>query len=182
MKIRSRTTGNQNRGDSLCITQPLHTLNEWCDRFLIAVDYPLHQFIANHKVCGTGILIDQKQVTSRFQCFDDISGLRSTSTGIFRIKGMGILVVRQIIDKERNVCVFDASTVLGTDLYCVISGDHIFSSVSRNMVIDTQFERFKQSGFAVITATHDQRDTTRDSHTGQRTVVWKMQCDCHGIR
>ena len=146
------TSGNQKRRNSGKCIQLLCPFEKWSDRFLFTGDDFLHERIPHHEVGGRSIFIQKKNFASGFHSLDNAGSLRRTSTGIFRIKGMGILVVRQIIDKERNVCVFDASTVLGTDLYCVISGDHIFSSVSRNMVIDTQFERFKQSGFAVITA------------------------------
>ena len=121
-------------------------------------------------------------MTSRLERFDDIGSLRSTSAGILGIKGMGVFVVWQVVDEERNIRVLDASTVLRTDFYRIVPGDHIFSAISSNMVIHTQFESLKQCGFAVIAAAYDQRDTAWDPHTGQRTVVWKIQSDCHGIR
>lgn len=70
-------------------------------------------------------------MTSRLERFDDIGSLRSTSAGILGIKGMGVFVVWQVVDEERNICVLDASTVLRTDFYRIVPGDHIFSAISQ---------------------------------------------------
>jgi len=61
MKIGSRASGYDDGRNTILFKEHSGTLDKWCDWFFVAVDNALHQFVADHKVCCTGVLINQKQ-------------------------------------------------------------------------------------------------------------------------
>ena len=50
--------------------------------------------------------------------------------------------VRLGADKEGNINVVDAASILGAQLDCGFIGDDIFTSIPRNVVVDAGFQRF----------------------------------------
>ena len=50
--------------------------------------------------------------------------------------------VRLGADKEGNINVVDAASILGAQLDCGFIGDDILTSIPRNMVVDAGFQRF----------------------------------------
>ena len=104
------------------------------------MDHTLHQLVADHKIRCACIFVDQKRFRPGFHTLDHIRRLRSASAGILRAECPGVFSVRQIIDEHRNIRLFDASSVFGAQFYRRRIGDHIFSSVSGNMIIYAQFQ------------------------------------------
>ena len=142
MKIRTGASGNKDRRDTVCVIQLLHTVNKRHDRFGITVDHTLHQLITDHKVCCTGILVDQKCFCARLHRLDHICRLRRASAGILRIKGYRVFSIRQVMNKHGNIHVTDASSILGTDFHRCIVRDDILPAIPCNVVIDTCLKRF----------------------------------------
>ena len=141
MEIRSGTSRYDDRGHPFFFIQLPHSVNKRCDRFFFPCHYPLHQFIADHKVCGTRILIDQKQSAACLDRLNYICRLRSASTCIFGIECLCIFLIREIVDEHRNVCLFDTPSIFRPEFDCSIITDHILSSISSNVIIHTNFQR-----------------------------------------
>ena len=142
MKIGTGASGNKDRRDTVCVIQLLYPVNKRHDRLGITVDHALHQFVTDHKIRCTGILVDQKCSCACLHRLDHICCLGSTPAGILRIKGYRIFPVWQVMDKHGNIHVTDASSILGTDLHCCIVRDDILPAIPCNVVIDTCLKRF----------------------------------------
>ena len=54
----------------------------------------------------------------------------------------GRVVTSFVVDKEGNINVVDAASILGAQLDCGFIGDDIFTSIPRNVVVDAGFQRF----------------------------------------
>ena len=72
--------------------------------------------------------------------FHDSGGLGGTATGIRSMKGRSILFVGQIINKQGNIHITNRTSIFCPKLDGRIVRDHIFSSISRDMVIDTHLQ------------------------------------------
>ena len=113
--------GNQNRGDSGFFVEITGTFKKWSDRFFFTLDNLLHKGVAYHEVCGRGILIKKKKMTAGFHAFYDTGGLRGTAAGIQGREAMGIFFIWKIVDKQRNINIFNKSPIFGTQLDgCVV--------------------------------------------------------------
>ena len=93
--------------------------------------------VADHKIGGGGILVDQQGLCAGGERFDDIGRLRGRAGGVVGAEVARIAAVRQVIDKGRDVDAFDASAVLGADLNGGRVADDEFAAVAGDVVIDT---------------------------------------------
>ena len=182
VKIRSRTSGHQNNRNSLLLIQVTCLKSKWCNRFLFAGYDSLHQLIPDHKVRRTGVFIDQKTFCTWLYRFYHICSLRSRTTGILCGKIYCIFLIRQIIDKRWNIDMGYTSSVLGPDLHRSIRSNHVFSSISGDVIVNSLFKCLQKCWFPMISSTHDQSNSFRDSHSFYFTPVWKFHLYFHTFR
>ena len=145
----------------------------------------LLDLILGHEI---DLVIDQHDTCFRFHCFHNVCSLRRTSAGILCIKMSGIFSIWQIIDKHGNVRFFDTSSVFCAKLDCCGISDHIFSSITCNMIVHAKLQRLQKSGLPMVSASHDQRDPFSDSHSSYHTSVrqrnfhfhllWRPETNC----
>ena len=182
MEISPGTSGYQDRRNPAGFKQIPCPFDKRSDRFLIPVNDSLHQFIPHHKVGGAGVLVDEQKFRSTFHRLHHICRLRSASAGVFRIKCLRIFPAGQVVDKHGNICLLDAPPILRADFHSRVVGDHILSSIPRDMVIDAKLQRFQQCGFSMISASGNQRDSLTDSHSADRPAVGQLHRHLHGFR
>ena len=136
----SRTPGNQNgRNIHLFIEFPC-SCQKWRDRLLIRTNNLLHKSIPHHKIRCRGIFIQQKQLTACLDSFYDSCRLGCTAAGVFCRKIMGIPAIWQIIDKHRDIYIFDESSIFSTQFERRIICNDILSAIACNMIVDTKFQ------------------------------------------
>ena len=128
------------------------------------MDDPLHQLVPDHEVRRAGILVDQQKRRSRLNALHHVRRLGGTPAGVLGTEPHRVLAVGKVVDEHGDIRLLDAPPVLGTDLHRRIVRDHILSPVSRDMVIDAQFQRFQKGRFSVVSASHDQSNPFFDPH------------------
>lgn len=116
-------------GDACLLVEIAGAFDERGDRLFIAADDALHQVVPQHEVGSGGVLVDQESAGSCFNAFDHGCRLGGTAAGIGGGKVGGVFFVRQIPDKEGNINVVDAASILGAQLDCGFIGDDIFTSI-----------------------------------------------------
>ena len=141
-EVGAGASGYEDGGDACLLVEIAGAFDERGDRLFIAADDALHQVVPQHEVGSGGVLIDQESAGSRFNAFDHGCRLGGTAAGIGGGKAGGVFFVRQIPDKEGNINVVDAASILGAQLDCGFIGDDIFTSIPRNVVVDAGFQRF----------------------------------------
>ena len=90
--------------------------------------------------------------------------------------------VRLGADKEGNINVVDAASILGAQLDRGFIGDDIFTAVPGDVVVYAALKRLQQGGFSVEASAYDQCDTEWNSHAGNRSAVWKIEGNAQGFR
>src|SRR5699024_1470043 len=110
-----------------------------------------------------------------FDGLNRIGSLRGASAGVLCRKRSGIFSIWKVIDEKRDICPADASSIFGPQFYRGVISDHIFPAVSGDMVVDAQLQRLQQSGFSVVSASDDQSNALRNSHSGDRSAVRRGQ-------
>ena len=121
MEVRSRASGDEDRRDPKLLIQIPHTADKRRDRLFTVRNDALHQLIPHHKVCGGGILVDQKQACTGLNAFNDIGSLRGAAAGVCGREGSGVALSRQIMDEEGDIDIADAA---GSPLSGVLRHSH----------------------------------------------------------
>lgn len=111
MKIRAAASRYKYGGNAFFFIKFPHPVYKRNNRLLTAMYNPLHQHITNHKICCTGILINQQQLCLCFHSFCYTCCLRCTAAGILRNKMYRVFSVWQIADKHGNIHIVNASAI-----------------------------------------------------------------------
>ena len=107
----SGTAGHKNGGNSSFFIKVSGSFQERSDRLFFPADHFLHKRIPDHKVCGRSVFIQKEQFCTCLHAFYNAGGLRGTSAGILCGKAVGIFFIRQIVDKQRNIYIFNKTSV-----------------------------------------------------------------------
>ena len=170
----SGTSCNQNGGDPCLFIEIPCTFQKWSDGLFFPADHTLHERIPYHKVGGRSILVKKKHFTSGFHTFHDPGSLGSAAAGILCRKAEGVFFVWKIVDKKRNIYVFDKTAILRAELLGRGIGNDIFTAITGNMVVNTQFQCVKQGRLAVVAAAYDQCDAAGNAHACDGSSVGQI--------
>ena len=182
MKERAGASGHQDGGDICFFIQITGPFQKRGDRFLFPGDHFLHERIPDHEIGGGSVFIQKEDTASGLDPFHDPGSLGSAAAGILCRKTAGVFFVGKIVDKKRNIHVFDKTPVLGTEFQSGVVRDHILSSVPGNVVVNSQFQGVQEGGFAVVSAAHNEGDTAGDPHAGDFASMRKIQSDPERFR
>ena len=141
----SGTSCNQNGGDPCLFIEIPCTFQKWSDGLFFPADHTLHERIPYHKVGG-----------------------------ILCRKAEGVFFVWKIVDKKRNIYVFDKTAILRAELLGRGIGNDIFTAITGNMVVNTQFQCVKQGRFAMVAAAYDQCDAAGNAHACDGSSVGQI--------
>ena len=141
-EVGAGASGYEDGGDACLFVEIAGAFDERVDRLFIAADDALNQVVPQHEVGSGGVLVDQESAGSCFDAFDHGCRPGRYCRWHRRWKSRWCLFVRQIPDKEGNINVVDAASILGAQLDCGFIGDDIFTSIPWNMVVDAGFQRF----------------------------------------
>ena len=170
----SGASGNQDGGDpSLFIEIPC-TFQKWSDGLFFPADHALHEGIPHHKIGGRSILVKKKNFTSGFHTFHDPGSLGSAAAGILCRKAEGVFFVWKIVDKKRNIYIFDKTAIFRAEFLGRGIGNNIFTAITGNMVVNTQFQCVKQGRLAVVAAAYDQCDAAGNAHACDGSSVGQI--------
>src|SRR5699024_872387 len=113
--------------------------------------------------------------STSLQCFHHICRLRGAAAGIFRGEKMGVLLMRQILNKWTNTYICNLPAVFCANFHCVRISDHIFTPITFCMTIYTALHCFKYSTFSVIPSTNNECNALFDCHSFDRVfTMWKL--------
>ena len=170
----SGTSCNQNGGDPCLFIEIPCTFQKWSDGLFFPADHTLHERIPYHKVGGRSILVKKKNFTSGFHTFHDPGSLGSAAAGILCRKAEGVFFVWKIVDKKRNIYIFDKTAIFRAEFLGRGIGNNIFTAITGNMVVNTQFQCVKQGRFAMVAAAYDQCDAAGNAHACDGSSVGQI--------
>ena len=148
------TSRNDNGGNPEILIHAPDSADKRRDRLLSGRDHLCHQIIPHHEVGRRSVLVDQDQAASALQRLHQIGRLRGAATGILRGKMRGILLIRQVLNKRRNIHSRNAPSVLRTQFEGRRLRNDKLPSVSGDMVIDPVLQCLQDRGFPMISAAH----------------------------
>ena len=177
-EIGTGTACHQNGGNSKLFIQQTDPIGKRRDGLCFCCYHLLHQFIPDHKVGSAGILIYEECLCPCFNGFCHACRLGGAAAGIFCIKCCGIFPIGQMIDKERNVYLLDASAVFCPQFHGRIFCDHILSAIPLSVRIYSTLQCFQKCRFSMIAASDDDCNAFWNAHTGKGSFVRQLQGHC----
>ena len=174
MEIRTGTAGYDNGRDSKILIKTSHPFDKRDNGLFFRRDHLLHQFVADHEISGRGIFVDQQQGTAAFHTFHQIGRLGGAAAGVFRGKTAGIPAVGQMTDERGDIYAGDTAAVLGPEFPRALIRDDQFPAVAADMIIHCALQRLQYGGFSMISAAHEQGDTSANPHAGDGASVRKL--------
>ena len=176
------TSGYEDCGYPGLFIKIFGTFKKWGNWFFFSGYHFLHESITHHEICGRRIFVQQENSASSLHSFYDVSRLGGASTGVFCRKTTSVFLIRKIIDEQRDIYIFNKTSVFGAKFQRGIVCDDVFAAVTGNMVVDAKLQGIQKRGFAMIAAAHDQSDPLRDSHAGDFAFVRKIHGDAQRFR
>ena len=161
-KVFPAPADDENRGDVFRPIQFAHSVGKGCDRLFF--DQRFHHAVADHKVRGASVLVNQKQLRAHMDGFHDIRRLRGRARGVFGRK-IACITVRKPLDKRRDIDVLYAPAVLSGYGNGACIGDTKLSAIPLYVIVNSSRDRIEQSRFSRITATRNDSNALSDSHS-----------------